>query len=381
MINKNMDTVIENLLNPRTFRKALFTAPIKYDDKSFKKVSVLPVYTHEQVKYRFSYFFESKTVYTNLGKAETIEEIKMFLTQIFRQAFFTTNDAQYLVSLNSNGDLDIKESLRQQFSRKKRFKQTIPLHRNSVPFLFERGIMNHKGKIINDKYAKYKQITKFVNFFDSLLVNNFSIEDEIKVVDFECNRAYFTFAINHFLSRYNLDIKGFDRKKELIAENNRIVNKYGLEGIKFYQGGFFALKDEKIDIAMAISMYDTNADYFLATAIKKQAKLILCVPVFQHELTKQIVSDKFSILLEDNILKEQFCSILTNAMFIKILEINGYTCKTRYIDDAYTNNKRTMIVATRSNDVDTKKAKEDLEKIKSEFKVELTLERLLKENN
>ena len=81
--------------------------------------------------------------------------------------------------------------------------------------------MTKDGKVHNQKYDKFKQINRFLEFVDDILPEILKpILDEdkaqkrpLEITDFGCGKSYLTFALYHYLvviKGLKANVKGLD---------------------------------------------------------------------------------------------------------------------------------------------------------------------------
>ena len=68
--------------------------------------------------------------------------------------------------------------------------------------------MNADGKVLAQKYDKFRQINRFLEFIDDIIDSvtslctdgTFTKERPLHIADFGCGKSYLTFAVYHFLT-------------------------------------------------------------------------------------------------------------------------------------------------------------------------------------
>lgn len=125
---------------------------------------------------------------------------------------------------------------------------------------------------------------------------------------------------------------------------------------------------------------DTATDYALAKAVGWNAKVILSVPCFQHELNRQIQNEMLSPVLDYGLLKERFAALLTDGLRAKYLESKGYETQVLEFIDMEHTPKNILLRAVKSkkmNTVRVRKCQEDIRSCEECFGVHPTLGKLL----
>ncbi len=384
----NFELLLNDLFNNELIARIIFSSPYKKDKESFSKVQLNPYLNDGEMKYQYTYFFENRVVHSNLEKDDAINETKTLITSIFKQALISCKDKEYHLLSNKSGKVTIIERKIEKSKTDKlthnREKQYIIKDNTVVPFLVELGVMNINGKVLNDKYDKFKQINRFVEFVDDI-VEEFNPNKTIDIIDFGCGKSYLTFAIHYYLTevkKLKVNIVGLDLKENVIRDCNEIVNKYKMKGIRFEVGDIKDYKESNVDMVVTLHACDTATDYALYNAIEWNAKVILSVPCCQHEVNNQIKASNLTGLTNYGIIKERISALITDVSRAELLSINGYKTQIlEFIDMAHTPKNLLIRAVKRNNNINVKKHLKELEDLKKEFNYELTLEKLLKNKN
>lgn len=122
---------------------------------------------------------------------------------------------------------------------------------------------------------------------------------------------------------------------------------------------------------------DTATDYALYKAVNWGAKVILSVPCCQHELNKQIKNDTLAPVFSYGIIKERMAALMTDAMRAELLKQCGYDVQILEFIDMEHTPKNLLIRAVYTGKVADTKDKTD--RIKKEYNMDLTLDKLIKE--
>lgn len=233
-----------------------------------------------------------------------------------------------------------------------------------VPFLVELGVMTKEGKIHNQKYDKFRQINRFLEFVDDILpeiLKPVSSKEEgqtrpLEITDFGCGKSYLTFALYHYLvilKGLKANIKGLDLKKDVINHCNDLAKKCGYESLVFSTGDIAEYRDSKkdslepLDLVITLHACDTATDYALAYAVEHKAKSILSVPCCQHEINSQLKKQNsmeiLNPLLKHGIIKERFSALVTDVLRVEALESVGYKTQLLEFIDMENTPKNLMI--------------------------------------
>ncbi|HWL13207.1 MAG TPA: SAM-dependent methyltransferase, partial [Ureibacillus sp.] len=208
------------------------------------------------------------------------------------------------------------------------------------PFLIRLGVQTEEGKVKKQKFDKFRQINRFVEFIHDSL-EHLPKDRQIRILDFGSGKSYLTFALYHYLKiEKGLDIRvtGLDLKKEVIEECNQIARDLNYEQLEFLVGDINDYNDENsVDMVVTLHACDVATDMALARAVKWGAKVILSVPCCQHELNRQLESPVLEIMTQHGLIKERFASLATDAIRAEILTLVGYDTQVlEFIDIEHT---------------------------------------------
>ena len=195
------------------------------------------------------------------------------------------------------------------------------------PFLIRLGVQTEEGKVKKQKFDKFKQINRFVEFIDDALIH-LPQDREIRILDFGSGKSYLTFALYHYLKiekGLNIRVTGLDLKKEVIEECNQIAKDLQYEDLEFLVGDINDYNDEtSVDMVVTLHACDVATDMALARAVRWGAKVILSVPCCQHELNRQLHAPSLEVMTQHGLIKERFASLATDSIRAEILKLVGY---------------------------------------------------------
>ena len=271
-----------------------------------------------------------------------------------------------------------------------------------LPFLIEQGVMNAEGAVLKQKYHKFRQINKFLEFIAG--VEPF-IRDTVtrsgkpfSITDFGCGKAYLSFALYYYLHEQQelpVRIHGLDLKTEVIEHCSALAERCGYMDLDFAEGniGDHPLPDGT-GMMVCLHACNTATDLALAQAVRAQVPIIFAVPCCQHELYAQLKTRKEAFRTEDHLLlpfmehgiiTERFASLLTDTVRALLLQACGYTVQImEFIETEHTPKnilihavKKTQSVGQAERLKET--ALRQYRRIKESFCIKPTLEQLLKD--
>jgi SAM-dependent methyltransferase len=246
------------------------------------------------------------------------------------------------------------------------------------------GILTEAGKVISSMYDKYKQINRFLEIVDDEIEK--WDQPRIHVIDFGCGKSYLTFVLYHYLTAVrHLDVRmvGLDLKKEVIDHCNRTAQKYGYGGLSFELGDISGYQSTfPVDMVITLHACDTATDHALYHALRWNAKLIFSVPCCQHELNRQIKSDRLSALTRYGLIKERAAALFTDAIRANLLVYGGYEAQLlEFIELEHT--PKNILIRARKAALPQKartQAMDEVKRMMEEFSLQPTLYRLMMED-
>ena len=352
-------------------------------DSLLDKLSVRPVRVGRENRFQFTSHNGSRETHENLTAAEAIVQILRLFGTLFEHCHLYTIDADFSVRTKSRGSVKIKrkppskQPSTELHNRSKNY--LIPPH-IPCPFLAEIGVMTPSGKVRTSRYAKFRQINRFLELVNDVL-DNLPSAGPLNVVDFGCGKSYLTFALHHLLTvirRREVHIVGLDRNAEVIHDCSHIADKLGCENLTFQVSDIAEFQPEgQVHLSVSLHACDTATDDALSKSVGWKADIILAVPCCQHELAGTIDSSQLSPLQQHGILKERFAALATDALRAQALQLCGYrTQVVEFIDMEHTA-KNILIRAVRSDNVlKNSDARNELIRAYREFKQLLGVKRM-----
>ena len=296
----------------------------------------------------------------------------------FRAVTERTEDAEITILANKRGEartfsrplkLSATPSFASGADRKKKYiiEENVP-----VPFLVRLGVMTREGKVVAQKYDKFRQINRFLEYVADILDEltaratdgkGFSPDRPLRIIDFGCGKSYLTFAVYHFLTNIrhiDVDITGLDLKADVIADCQKLAEESGCDRLRFQVGDIADYSDtEKPDLVITLHACDMATDYALDWAVGQGAAAILSVPCCQHELNTRLQekgafpdASPFASLARHGIIRERLAALATDAIRAEMLEQAGYRVQVlEFIDMSHTP-KNLLIRAVKKRDAD-----------------------------
>lgn len=349
------------------------------------KIKVRPVAMKDNIEYQVSEFIGRKVFHKNYKKDELKKKITDWMQEDYKQAQFTMTDATAQILSGKHSQTvkykKCKEVRVQRDLSHNRTKRYILPEGTPVGFLIDLGVMTKEGKIVRQKYDKYRQINRFLEFVEDILPQ-LSKEREQTIIDFGCGKSYLTFAMYYYLKElkgYDIRIIGLDLKEDVIAHCNELKDKYGYGKLSFLVGDIASYTDvDAVDMVVTLHACDTATDYALAKAVQWGAKVILSVPCCQHEANRMMENELLQPVLQYGILKERMAAIMTDAVRANLLTAKGNDTQIlEFIDMEHT--PKNLLIRAVYTGKDSENAAEALKNMEEALHLNLTLNKLLGE--
>ncbi|MCA9080427.1 MAG: SAM-dependent methyltransferase [Planctomycetaceae bacterium] len=300
----------------------------------------------------------------NCSFDESRRRLQSLLETSYRQAALLTTD----------GDWHFKRAKRRDFLRREqrqrtaavathdREKQYLIPQGTPVGFLVDLGVMTSSGQVKADKFRKFRQINRYLEFVNDVAIH-LPQQGQVCVTDFGCGLSYLTFALHHLLhgiQKREVDILGLDRNADVINRANQTVQRLELTGLRFECTELAAypdplelneLADRSLHLAVSLHACDTATDATLLHAVQARANVILAVPCCQHQVAPQLNAAELSSVLGHGLFRERLGSLLTDALRATALEAAGYQAQVLEFIDLEHTPKNVLLRAVR-RDVD-----------------------------
>ena len=330
------------LLNEKNLVNATISQP-RQKSNEVKRVKLKPIELKGVYTIQLEYQYERILKHENIPLDAFASHFNLLLEQ-FRQIHAQFTDQSVHVQLSKKNKVlwksDKQTAVKEVNLSHNRKKQYLLDDATPYPFLIRLGVQTEDGKVKKQKYDKFKQINRFVEFIDDSL-QYLPKDRTIRILDFGSGKSYLTFALYHYLKvekGLNIRVTGLDLKKEVIEECNRIATDLQYDDLEFLVGDINDYNDEtSVDMVVTLHACDVATDMALARAVKWGAKVILSVPCCQHELNRQLNTPALDIMLQHGLIRERFASLATDSIRAELLSLVGYdTQLLEFIDMEHT---------------------------------------------
>lgn len=375
--------LIEQITNKQLIAATISQPRAKSNE--IKRIKLKPIEIKNTYHIQLEYQYERILKHENVQLDEFANTLDELLEQ-FRQihADFVTEKVQVQLSKKNkvmwkSEKAAATKTVNLSHNRKKNY---LLDENTPYPFLIRLGVQTEEGKVKKQKYDKFKQINRFIEFIDDTLAH-LPKDKPVRILDFGSGKSYLTFALYHYLKiEKGLDIRvtGLDLKKEVIEECAKIADDLGYEQLEFLVGDINDYNDESaVDMVVTLHACDVATDLALSRAVKWGASVILSVPCCQHELNRQLDAPGLDIMLKHGLIKERFAALATDSIRAEILNMVGYEAQLVEFIDIENTPKNILIRAYKNGKKVTAEQMESYKQFKQMLNAEPFLENELKE--
>lgn len=335
------------------------------------KDAVSPIYHAE-------FYTKTQVFHKKFTRDEFDSFVKEHAGTTFRTVVERTEDKEITVMSNRHGEIRTVEKQldgknTSHFGNKEK-KYLLPQGK-PIPFMVKLGLMSAEGKVIAQKYDKFRQINRYLEFIEDTLKEmhvedgSYTEERPLRIVDFGFGKSYLTFAVYYYLAyvrKIPVHIIGLDLKEDVIELCSKLAKEFDYTNLEFFVGNVEKFNHkEKPDIIITLHACDTATDYAMNYAVKNSARAILCVPCCQHEINTQLSSGKsypddgpFSSLLKYGIIRERLSALATDVLRAECLEQQGYNVQVMEFIDMEHTPKNLLIRAVKKSSSNEKVAQD-----------------------
>lgn len=319
-----------------------------------RRIKVKPILLRDTVMMQVEFQFERVMKHENILVEDFIGRLDDWFTE-FRQFLFRFEEEEWQFQLSKKMKVALKTSQKEPMKallthdRKKTYllEDGVP-----VPFLIRLGVMTEAGQVKKQKYDKFKQINRFLEFVEDSIAA-LPTGKKLRILDFGCGKSYLTFALYHYLKvvkGFDLEVTGLDLKKEVIEECTQIARDLDYTDLTFRVGDVHDYTGEtEVDLMVTLHACDVATDVALARAVDWNASVILSVPCCQKELNRQLDCAPLDVMLQHGLIKEKFASLATDSIRAELLTLVGYEAQLLEFIDLEHTPKNILIRAYKQN--------------------------------
>lgn len=340
-----------------------------------RKVVVSLVALKDVTRLSFVTSLSRKDVTENFKVSEGMARLRALLGKDFLSATLFTSNKDVTLTFNKKGEAHLTEAKPTMAAKAPGAHNRAKQHAVSSgrPYLKALGVAQADGTVKPSMYAKYRQISHFIDIIDDLIrASPLAAAEAVSVVDIGSGKGYLTIALHdHLTARLGkrASVTGIEMRPDMVALCAGIAADLKMTGLTFTATEAAKAHIPHADITIALHACDTATDDAMAQGIAARSALIVCAPCCQHELAPQIKGGEAGLagLLRFGLFKQRQADLITDAARCLLLEAAGYKVKViEFVSTEHTA-KNIMIAAIRSSTVDRAAAKKQYEQLKQLF--------------
>jgi len=323
----------------------------------------------------FVYRHTTRDVTKNLSVDAGLHTVRELLGPVFRNAHLHTADETLELTISQRGvctlrsrpltpaEADASGDEREALGAVAHDREKQRWVDVRQPFLTALGVTTAQHDVVPAMSRKWKQINKFVEVFAgalraSGLLPPADVPAEaprvIRVVDFGSGKGYLTFAVHDHLRGQpgvEAQVTGVELRGDMVRLGNAVVQKLGLQGLRFDEGDVSTRCVEPIDVMIALHACDTATDHAIRHGLRGGAAVILCSPCCHKQLRPQLLSPHpLRPILQHGVHLGQHAEMLTDGLRALLLEVCGYDTQVFEFVALEHTQKNKMILAVRRPD-------------------------------
>ena len=321
---------LDDAIEGGTLAQLVLSKPVARGAEHPGKVIVRPVCIRGATNFQWTSQIGKQQLHENLESAEFRKRSAEQVGHAYRDAHLFTTAGNLELRLNRRGKARLSRSPPTELTAStdhNREKSYLIPEGTPCPFLQAIGVMTPSGRVKAKRYAKFRQINRFLELVDDVY-DVLPATGTLEIVDFGCGKSYLTFALRHLLvALHGRDVRivALDRDASVIAACAGIADDLEYADIEFRQGDISAYHaDGDVHLTVSLHACDTATDDALVQAVAWESKVILAVPCCQHELNSRMNSEALELLERHGILRERFAALATDALRASALEQAGY---------------------------------------------------------
>lgn len=346
--------ILASSIQDQTFVRLVLMNP-KNVGSEITKLVIRPVIFKKGLMLSFVSRVSSNDITKNYTIEIGIKKISEQLEDTFAQGELSTVNSEYFFAYPEKGKgklkkKDRKDTLSAEGKADQPQSGSTDQRQN---YLYALGVTDENGKVLKDKRAKYRQINKFKEIIDPIIVKS-GLDPKMNIVDMGSGKGYLTFALYDHLKNqlgYTPHMTGIELRSDLVSICNDIAVHAGFDNLTFKAGSIETTPIAQPDILIALHACNTATDDAIAKGIHAKAKMIICSPCCHKQIRKQMApTSAVNSILQFGILKERQAEIVTDTIRALILRAYGYqTHVMEFISTDHTP-KNLLITAIKESD-------------------------------
>ena len=361
--------LISRAKHDNTFIRCDFTKPREDEEDPFNSRFELYEGSYESYPYNLVLYGKDFADHEEpLRDEELLERTQTLLNlDTYRSVTLYTSTGDYTLQTDRSGSKKL---------HRRRASKPLAAPDADIGYLVELGILHPDGKPKKGKGDKFRQINKFVEIMDGLLVDLLAQNRDrpLHITDMGAGKGYLTFALYDYLTHKKdtaVKMTGVEVRADLVVKCNIIAQISGFEHLKFAEGYIKNYPLPRTDVLIALHACDIATDEAIYKGIRAGAQLIVCAPCCHKQIRKQIdCTSPLQNMLQHGIFKERTAEMLTDTIRALLLEANGYSVRIFEFISLEHTGKNILLVAEKCNPAPSELSViEKINDLKAEFGV------------
>ena len=331
---QKISVIFEHALSCGTLRKIVFSQ--NTSDDGYTKTEAKLFKQDGKINMQFaSYAADGKVFHLNVPLSAATEALMEHAANYGRCNILTAQgEAQYMRS--KKGVLTVIDKINdspdagtycENIADHNRVKDYAFKSGEYIPFLHMLDIQDEKGRVLDRRAEKFKQINNFIKVVETAC-SNLPADRELIITDLCCGKSYLTFAVYYYFTYIlgrAVKMTGLDLKRDVIENCSEIAEKLGYTNMTFLYGDVNLYSAPKPpDLVISLHACDTATDLVLQKAVEWGTQVILAAPCCQHALYGKMKKSEPLAISSYPLLKMRYAAILTDALRGKYLETENY---------------------------------------------------------
>ncbi len=377
--------LIETNCKKQTFVKLVLSKKRNKSD-NFRKINIIPFLQDSNYLLSVTRLSDTQSFTNNMGWEECLSDLSKILTEEFFECNFWTTEEHVSFRSSKKGKTwlnhkVIKEKVEVELEHNRKKNKVVP----NSELLFRLGISNKNGTTRTGQKSKLNQIRRFIEIVLQNIDKHqvLSTKPTMKIADMASGSAYLSMLLFQYLQEernLEVELKGVERRPDLVKKTNALVNDMHWSNIVFEQDDIINSDISDLDILLALHACDTATDEAIYKGIMANTELIFCSPCCHKELRPAIVPEEsLKDLFKYGKHEDKLAEIITDTLRVMYLNKYGYDTKIIEFVSSEHSGKNSLIVASKKKTkVDKEKIQGKIERLKNTFGIEgFSLEYLL----
>jgi SAM-dependent methyltransferase len=359
-------------------------------EADLKRVTVRAIELHGEPHLSFIYSHERRDLTCNMAQAQGLQALRGLIGTEFANAHLHTTLQALQLAYSRKGRASLRIGRRdpaagavpaQATAHNREKRRMLSLGR---PFLAALGVSDAQQRLVPAMARKWKQINRFLEVIGTALAASpLAEQPHIEVLDFGAGKGYLSFALHdhlrHALGR-DAQVTGVEIRPDMVALCNGIVERLGLQGLRFEQGDVSSYAPRAVDVMIALHACDTATDHAIYRGIRGGASIICCAPCCHKQLRPQLLQPHpLRPILQHGVHLGLEAEMLTDGLRALLLDACGYDTQVfEFVSLEHTAKNKMILAVKRAQPAAKEKLLEQVRDLKAFYGIrEQCLETLL----